>query len=97
MNSAHLSLALVASELALEAEVGVAAAALAALLLRSDQLPGLLGSASRTFAQWSLGVAVANAAMGLPTLGVPAILVEHASHLCDCSQTSVEITHIYQI
>jgi hypothetical protein len=36
-----LSLALMASELALEAEVGVAAAAPAALLLRSNQLPRL--------------------------------------------------------
>ena len=84
----------VASGLALEAAVGVAAAAPAALLLRSDQLPELLGSASRTSAQWSSGVAVANAAAGLPPLGVPAALAEHASHLCACSQTSVEITHI---
>jgi hypothetical protein len=74
--------------------VVVAAAAPAALLLRSDQLPGLLGSASRTFAQWSSGVAEANAAAGLPPLGVPAVLAEHASHLCACSQTSVETTHI---
>jgi hypothetical protein len=41
----------VASELALEVEVGVAAAAPAALLLRSDQFLGLLGSASETSAQ----------------------------------------------
>jgi hypothetical protein len=41
----------VASRLALEAEVAVAAAELAASLLRSDQLPGLLGSTSRTSAQ----------------------------------------------
>ena len=75
----------------------VPAAALAASLLRFDQLPGLLGSASRTFAQWSSVVAVANAAPVLPPLGVPAVLAEHASHLCACSQTSVEITHIYQI
>jgi hypothetical protein len=47
----------------------VAAAALAASLLGSDQLPGLLGSASRTFAQWSSGVAVANAAAGCLLLG----------------------------
>jgi hypothetical protein len=41
-------------------------------------LPELLGSASRTFAQWSLVVAVANAAAGLPPLGVPAIQAKHA-------------------
>jgi hypothetical protein len=87
----------VASRLALEAEAVVATAAPAASLLRSDQLPGLLGSASRTFAQWSSGVTVANAAAGLPPLGVPAVLAKHASHICTCSQTSVEITHIYQI
>jgi hypothetical protein len=84
----------VASGLALEAVVVVAAAAPAALLLKSDQLPELLGSASRTFAQWSSGAAVANAAAELPLPGVPAILAEHASHLCACSQTSVESTHI---
>jgi hypothetical protein len=67
----------------------------AAWLLRSDQLPGLLGSASRTFAQCSLVAAVANATAGLPPLGVPAVQVEHALHLCACSQTSVEITYIY--
>jgi hypothetical protein len=39
----------------------------------SDQLSGLLGSASGTFAQWSSVVAVANAAAGLPPLGVPAV------------------------
>jgi hypothetical protein len=71
----------------------VAAAALVASLLESDQLPGLLESASGTFAQWSSGVAVANAAAGLPPLGVPAVLAE-ASHLCAYSHTSVEITHI---
>jgi hypothetical protein len=87
----------VASELALEAEAMVAAAAPAALLLGSVQLPNLLESASRTFAQWSSVVAVANAIVELPPLGVPAVLAEHASHLCACSQTSVEITHIYQI
>jgi hypothetical protein len=75
----------------------VAAAALAASLLGSGQLPRLLESASGTFAHWSSVVAVANAAAGLPPLGVPAVLAEHASHLCTCSQTSVEITHIYQI
>jgi hypothetical protein len=37
---------------------------------------------------------VANADVGLPPLGVPAALAEHASHLCAYSQTSVEITHI---
>jgi hypothetical protein len=89
--------ALVASGLALEAEAGVAAAALAALLLRSVRLLELLESASGTFAQWSSVVAVANAALVLPPLGVPAVLAKHASHLCACSQTSVEITHIYQI
>jgi hypothetical protein len=87
----------VASELALEADTEVAAAAPAALLLRSVQLHGLLRSASRTSARWSLGVAVANAAAELPPLGVPAALAVHASHLCACSQTSVEITHIFQI
>jgi hypothetical protein len=87
----------VASGLALEAEAVVAAAAPAAWLLMSDQLPGLLGSASRTSAQWSSGVAVANAAVGLLPLGVPAVLAEHASHLCAYSQTSIEITHTYQI
>jgi hypothetical protein len=87
----------VASGLALEAEAVVAAAAHAAWLLRSDQLPGLLGSASRTSTQWSLVVAVENVAWGLLPLRVPAVQAEHASHLCACSQTSVEITHIYQI
>jgi hypothetical protein len=83
----------VVSRLALGAEVGVAAAAPAASLLESDQLLRLLGSASRTSAQWSSGVAVATAAkLHLP--GVPAVLVEHALHLYACSQTSVEITHI---
>jgi hypothetical protein len=74
--------------------VVVAAAAPAASLLRSDQLPELLGSASRTFSQWSSGVAVANAAAELPPPGVPAALAEHASHLYACSLTSVETTHI---
>jgi hypothetical protein len=75
----------------------VATAALAASLLGSNQLPRLLESASGTFAQWSSVVAVANAAAVLPPLGVPAVLAEHASHLCVCSQTPIEITHIYQI
>jgi hypothetical protein len=87
----------VASGLAPEAEAVVAAAALVASLLGSDQLPGLLESASGTFAQWSSVVTVANAAVVLPPLRVPAVLAEHASHLCACSQTSVEVTHIYQI
>jgi hypothetical protein len=60
-------------------------------------LPELLESTSGTFAQWSSMVAVANAATGLPPLGVPAVLAEHASHLCAYSQASVEMTHIYQI
>jgi hypothetical protein len=87
----------VASGLALEAEAVVAAVAPAAWLLRSDQLPGLLGSALRTSARWPSVVAVANAAAGLLPLGVPVVQAEHASHLYACSQTSVEITHIYQI
>jgi hypothetical protein len=82
-----------ASELALGAEVGVAAAAPAASLLESDQLLGLLVSASGTSAQWSSGVAVATAAAELHLPGVPAVLAEHALHLCACSQTSVENTH----
>ena len=73
------------------------AAAPAAWLLMSDQLPELPGSASRTSAQWSSGVVVANAAAGLLPLGVPAVQAEHASHVYTYSQTSVEITHIYQI
>jgi hypothetical protein len=87
----------VASELAPEAEVVVAATTPAALVLGSDRLLGLLVSASRTFAQWSSGVAVANAGVELPPLGVLVVLAKHALHLCACSQTSVEITHIYQI
>jgi hypothetical protein len=74
--------ALEASELALEDEAVVAAAALAASLLGSVQLLGLLGSASGTFAQWSSVVSVANATAGLPPLGVPAVLADHASLLC---------------
>jgi hypothetical protein len=83
-----------ASRLALEAKVVVDAAEPTASLLMSDQLPELPRSASRTSAQWSSGVAVANAAAELPPLGVPAALAEHASHICACSQTSVETTHI---
>jgi uncharacterized membrane protein len=86
-----------ASGLAREAEAVVAAAATAASLLGIDQMLVLLESTSGTFAQWSSGVAVANATAELPSLGVPAVLAGHASHLCACSQTSVEITHIYQI
>jgi hypothetical protein len=82
-----------ASELALEVEVGVAAAVPAALLLGSDQLLGLLGSASGTSAQWSSGVAVATAAeLHLPR--VPTSPAKHALHLGAYSQTSVESTHI---
>jgi hypothetical protein len=72
----------------------VAAAAPATSLLESDQLIGLLVSASGTSAQWSLVVAVATAAAAevhLPM--VPTVLAEHALHLCACSQTSVESTH----
>jgi hypothetical protein len=72
----------------------VAAAELAASLLRSGQLPGLPRSALRTSAQWSSGVAVANVVVELPPLGVPAALAVHASHLCVCSQTFVQTTHI---
>jgi hypothetical protein len=78
----------------LEAEVAVSTTELAASLLMSDQLPELPRSASRTSAQWSSRVAVANAVVGLLPLGVPAALAVHASHLCACSQTSVETTHI---
>jgi hypothetical protein len=67
----------VASELALEAEAGVAAVAPAALLLGSDQLLGLPQFASGTSAQWSSGAAVATAAAELPLLGVSAVLAEH--------------------
>ena len=81
-----------ASELASEVEVGVVAAAPAALLLKSGQLLGLLGSASGTSAQWSSGVAVATAAE-LPPPRVPAVPAEHALHLCAYSQTSVESTY----
>jgi hypothetical protein len=70
----------------------VVVAAPVASLLRSDQLLGLLGSASGTSAQWSSGVAVATASeLHLPR--VPAVLVEHALHLGASSQTSVESTH----
>jgi hypothetical protein len=82
-----------ASGLAPEVEVGVAAAAPASSLLRSDQLLGLLGSASGTSAQWSSGVVVATTTeLHLPR--VPAVPAEHALHLGACSQTYIEITHI---
>jgi hypothetical protein len=74
--------------------VVVVAAELAASLLMSDQSPELPGSASRTSAQWSLGVAAATAATGLLPLGLPVVQTEHALHLYACSQTSVGITHI---
>jgi hypothetical protein len=74
--------------------VGVATAAPAASLLKSDQLLGLLGSASGTSAQWSSGVAVATAAAELHPPRVPAVLAKHVLHLCACSQTSVGITYI---
>jgi hypothetical protein len=67
----------VASELASEVEVGVAAAAPAVLLLTSDQLLGLLGFALGTSAQWSSRVAVATAAE-LPHPWVLTAPVEHA-------------------
>jgi hypothetical protein len=73
--------------------VGVAATAPAALLLESSQSLGLPRSASETYVQWSLGVAVANAAEVPPT-GVPAAPAEHAFHLCVCCQTSIESTYI---
>jgi hypothetical protein len=60
----------------------VAAAEPAVSLLMSDQLPELPWSTSRTIAQWSSGVAVANAAAGLLPLGMPAVQAKHASHLC---------------
>jgi hypothetical protein len=84
----------VVSGLAPKAEAVVATVVPAALLQGSVRLPELLVSASRTSAQWSSGVAVANVATGLPPLGVPAVLAEHASRLGAYSQTSVEITHI---
>jgi hypothetical protein len=71
----------------------VAAAAPGALLLRSDQLLGLLESALGTFAQYSSGVAVATAAK-LPPPGMPAAPAKHAFHFCVCSQTTVESTHV---
>ena len=83
-----------ASGLAPKVEVGVASAAPTASLLRFDQLLGLLVSTSGTFAQWSSVVAVATATAELHLPEVSVVLAEHASHLCACSQTSVEITHI---
>jgi hypothetical protein len=84
----------VASELAPKVEVGMAAAAPAASLLRSNQLLGLLESASGTSAQLSSWVATA---AEMPPLGLSAAPAEHALHLCACSQTSVESTHTHQI
>jgi hypothetical protein len=40
-----------------------------------------------------IGVVVATVAAELPPPGVPAVLAEHALHLCACSQTFVERTH----
>jgi hypothetical protein len=71
----------------------VAAAAPTALLLRSDQLLGVLGSALETSAQWSSGVVVATAAAELPPPRVPAAPAEHILHLGTYSQTSIESTH----
>jgi hypothetical protein len=82
----------VASKLASEVEVGVAAVAPAALLLKSGQLLGLLGFESGTSVQWSSGVAVATAAE-VPPPWVPAAPAEHAFHICTCFQTSIESTH----
>jgi hypothetical protein len=73
--------------------VGVAATTPAVLLLKSDQVLGLLGSTKETSVQWSSGVAVATAAE-VPPLGVPAAPTEHAFHLYACSQTSAESTYI---
>jgi hypothetical protein len=73
--------------------VGVAAAAPAALLLRSDQSLGLPKSASRTSAQLSSGVVVPTVVAELPPPGVPAVPAEHALHLCAFSHTSVKSTH----
>jgi hypothetical protein len=82
-----------ASELASEVEVGVAAAAPTALLLKSSRLLGLLGLASGKCAQWSSRVVVATAAE-LPPPWVPAAPAEHVFHLCAYCQTSVESTQI---
>jgi hypothetical protein len=71
----------------------VVATAPTALLLRSDQLLGLLGSASGTSTQWSSGVAVTTAAEPPPP-GLPAAPAEHALHLGAYSQTSIESTYI---
>jgi hypothetical protein len=71
----------------------VAAAAPAALLLRSDQSLGLLESASGTSAQRSSGVVVATTVAELPPPGVPTTPTEHALHLGAYSQTYVESTH----
>jgi hypothetical protein len=81
-----------ASALASEVGVGVAAATPVALLLESIQSLGLLEFALETSSQWSSGVAVATAAE-VPPPGVPAVPAEHVFHLCACCQTSVESTH----
>jgi hypothetical protein len=44
-----------------------------------------------------IGVAVATDAAELHPPGVPAVLHGHGSHLCACSQTSVETTHILDL
>jgi hypothetical protein len=62
----------VSSALASEVDVGVVAAAPAALLLKSGQLLGLLRFASGTSAQWSSGVGVATAAEVPPPRVPPA-------------------------
>jgi hypothetical protein len=72
--------------------VGVAAAAPAALLLKSGQLLGLLGFALGRSVQWSSRVAMATAAE-VPPPGVPAAPAEHAFHLCVGFHTSVESIH----
>jgi hypothetical protein len=41
-----------------------------------------------------IGVAVATAVVGLHPPRVSAVLAEHTLHLCACSQTSIETTHI---
>jgi hypothetical protein len=83
----------VASELASEVEVGVAAAAPAALLLKSGQFLGLSGFASGTYVQCSSRVAVVTTTE-VPPPEMPATPVEHAFHLYACFQTSIEGTHI---
>ena len=69
----------------------VAATALAASLLESVQLLGLLESASRTSAPLTSGV-VGEAASVVPPAG-HAALAEHACCIGACCQTSVEDIH----